>query len=679
MRKLRSLGSRLVLAISLLIVGILAVVGTIIFFDFRSTLDEELGKNAMTTTSLLKQQLDSWIGTKYGILRSQKAVVEEFFPDGKPILTFLQKVLPEDKDNMEVYWGSAKPFKDGGQMLLATGTALPATYDQTLRAWYVAAQGSPDVIATEPYVDAGTGKLVITLALAVSPRLGVAGIDLELTKIVGIVADKRISRDGKTWLISKDGRFITNEDAKQILQTSPFDSGPLAAVKTQVLGNESSFGILRGSSTYYASRSVPSLQAILLTTGPLSNIYGSLNAFLMRLLVVMVLALAISVAIVVFYSRSISRPLGSLTSLARRLATGDLSVDVSATMRSRRDEIGELAEAFNSMAGSIERVVEGVQDSIAVLAKGAEELATSSFSLSEGASEQAASTEEVSASLEEMSGNIRNSADNAKQTEAISLKASRDTEDGSHAVLETVEAMKDISTRILIIEEIARQTNLLALNAAIEAARAGEAGKGFAVVASEVRKLAERSQKAATEISELSARSMSIAERAGSVLRDIVPDIRKTSQLVQEISASSNEQSAGADQITKAIMQLDKVVQANAGSSERIASMTKEISELSEGLSSRIAFFRRTSGNNSADAPRFAAPETAGGREARDKSPKPESSSRTAEQKKTTTPQSPAPPPSASAGLQAKAQASTRRETGMTIKKDWKDEDFEEF
>jgi methyl-accepting chemotaxis protein len=199
--------------------------------------------------------------------------------------------------------------------------------------------------------------------------------------------------------------------------------------------------------------------------------------------------------------------------------------------------------------------------------------------------------------MEEMAANIKQNSDNAQQTEKIAIKAAEDGNESGKAVAATVGAMKEIAGKISIIEEIARQTNLLALNAAIEAARAGEHGKGFAVVASEVRKLAERSQTAAGEINKLSASSVQIAEKAGEMLGKIVPDIQKTADLVQEITAASNEQSSGAGQINKAIQQLDQVVQQNASASEEMASTSTELLSQAEQLQSTISFFKLNGGS----------------------------------------------------------------------------------
>ncbi len=276
-----------------------------------------------------------------------------------------------------------------------------------------------------------------------------------------------------------------------------------------------------------------------------------------------------------------------ITVAAKNVAQGNLLVDLKE--RSAQDE---LMQALAAMVAKLVDVVKDVKNASDNVASGSQELSSSAQQMSQGASQQAAAAEEASSSMEEMSANIKQNADNAQQTEKIAVKSSEDAKDGGKAVAETVKAMKDIAAKISIIEEIARQTNLLALNAAIEAARAGEHGKGFAVVASEVRKLAERSQKAAAEISELSSSSVEVAEKAGVMLANILPDIQKTAELVQEINASSKEQDTGAQQINKAIQQLDQVIQQNASASEEMASTAEELSSQSAQLQSTIAFFR---------------------------------------------------------------------------------------
>jgi methyl-accepting chemotaxis protein len=217
-----------------------------------------------------------------------------------------------------------------------------------------------------------------------------------------------------------------------------------------------------------------------------------------------------------------------------------------------------------------------------------QQLSSTSEQVSQGAAEQSSAVEQVSSSMEEMSATIQLNTDNAVQTEKISIKAAEDADVSGKAVSEAVSAMKNIAEKIAIVQEISRQTNLLALNAAIEAARAGVHGKGFAVVAAEVRKLAERSQKAAEEITELSKNSADIAERAGGLLEQLVPDIRKTADLVQEIRAASSEQNSGAAQINSAIQQLDQVIQENASASEEMASTAEELAsqaqQLDEGM-----------------------------------------------------------------------------------------------
>ena len=280
--------------------------------------------------------------------------------------------------------------------------------------------------------------------------------------------------------------------------------------------------------------------------------------------------------------------------MAEQLSKGNLKV--KAVVLSEKDALGL---ALKRMLIKLSTVVSNVKDAISHVSSGSQQLSSAAAQMSQGSTEQAASIEEVSSSMEEMAANIKQNSDNAMQTEKISSKSSQDAATGGESVSQTVSAMKNIAEKISIIEEISRQTDLLALNAAIEAARAGEHGKGFAVVASEVRKLAERSQTAAAEISQLSSSSVEIAESAGDMLKQIVPDIQRTAELVQEISAACNEQSTGADQINQSIQQLDSVLQQNASSSEQVASTSEELSSQANMLLDSIGFFKLKSKNDS--------------------------------------------------------------------------------
>jgi len=290
--------------------------------------------------------------------------------------------------------------------------------------------------------------------------------------------------------------------------------------------------------------------------------------------------------------RVISRPISETASIAMALSTGDLTGEIPEMYLRRRDEIGALSGSFDRMKRSLIEVVAGIKTGTEEVTSGSHQISMAAQQLSQGATEQAASTEEVSSSMQQMGSNISQNSDNASQTEKISQQAAQRAEEGGEAVNQTVEAMREISQKIQIIDEIARNTNLLALNAAIEAARAGEHGKGFAVVASEVRKLAERSQVAAGEIAQLSKSSVEVAEQAGEMIHGIIPDIRKTAELVQEISAASSEQNSGAEQINQALIQLDEVVQRNASASEEMASTSEQLNGQAEELQNTVAFFK---------------------------------------------------------------------------------------
>lgn len=317
----------------------------------------------------------------------------------------------------------------------------------------------------------------------------------------------------------------------------------------------------------------------------------------MMILGIGIAALVFGVLLGIVMTRSITRPMNQILVAADDLHKGD--GDLTYRLPDfGTDEIGETANAINGFIGKIQSVLLDVRSSVETVAAASEEVSASAQSLSQGSSEQAASVEETSASLEQMSASINQNTENAKVTDGIATKAAQEAVEGGEAVGETVEAMNQIADKISLIEDIAYKTNLLALNAAIEAARAGEHGKGFAVVADEVRKLAERSQVSAQEISEQAVNSVKVAERAGGLLEAMVPNIRKTADLVQEITASSEEQATGVSQVNSAMGQLDQVSQQSAASSEELAATSEELSANAEQLQKIIGFFTLEDGQH---------------------------------------------------------------------------------
>ncbi|MGQ0598154.1 methyl-accepting chemotaxis protein [Aquabacterium sp.] len=291
-------------------------------------------------------------------------------------------------------------------------------------------------------------------------------------------------------------------------------------------------------------------------------------------------------------TRSILKQLGGepayVSNIVNKVAAGDLTVDVQLAA----NDTTSMLAAIKRMRDRLSQIIGDVRSSSDALSAAAEQVSATAQSISQGASEQASSVEETSASIEQMTSSVQQNAENAKVTEGMSSKASKEADEGGQAVKDTVVAMKTIADKIGIVDDIAYQTNLLALNAAIEAARAGEHGKGFAVVADEVRKLAERSQEAAQEIGEVAKSSVALAERAGVLLDAIVPTIAKTSDLVQEIASASDEQSSGIGQINTAVTQLSQLTQENSSSSEELAATAEEMSSQAEQLQELMNFFK---------------------------------------------------------------------------------------
>ncbi len=433
---------------------------------------------------------------------------------------------------------------------------------------------------------------------------------LEGTGQLALLAEMlQLRRDEKDYLLRGDEKYVTavredlarlREDSQRLFGASESRgvTAALAEYETafnSYLQGERRIGMTEEQGLQGAMRDAvhqvdPLIQEVMAAASARSD--RAYSNLVLAVLVIMAVGVLLGVLVFFAIARSISRPINHVVGIMEKMAGGDLTSTISERMARRRDEVGLLLASLKNMFERLSQIIREVRTGADNVASGSQQMSSTSEEMSQGATEQAASAEEVSSSMEEMSSNIKQNAENALQTEKIALKAAEDAQDSGSAVNEAVTAMNEIAAKISIIEEIARQTNLLALNAAIEAARAGEQGKGFAVVASEVRKLAERSQAAAAEISELSGNTVSIAQRAGEMLNRLVPDIKKTAELVQEISAASNEQNSGADQINRAIAQLDEVIQQNASASEELASTSEELSSQAEQLQASMEFFK---------------------------------------------------------------------------------------
>jgi methyl-accepting chemotaxis protein len=327
------------------------------------------------------------------------------------------------------------------------------------------------------------------------------------------------------------------------------------------------------------------------------------------LVVLVVGAVIVSIAAALWIALAISKGFSKIIALTSAVADGDLNQKGSVTTN---DEIKDLVDSVNTMVDRLRGVVSTSLAASDNVASGSDELSATAVQVSQGSTEQASASEEASSAMEQMAANIKQNADNAAQTEKISRQSAKDAEVSGEAVNRAVTAMQTIAEKIVIVQEIARQTDLLALNAAVEAARAGEHGRGFAVVASEVRKLAERSQVAATEISAVSSETVKAARSAGDMLAALVPSIRRTAELVSEISAACREQDIGASQINEAIQQLDKATQQNASASEEMSATSEELSSQADALQASISFFRVDSATGAPGAARVAAKAAAG-------------------------------------------------------------------
>ncbi|MFA6506869.1 MAG: methyl-accepting chemotaxis protein, partial [Treponemataceae bacterium] len=506
-------------------------------------------------------------------------------------LSFFKLVAGTHPDYVELYVGT----KFGG-FITNLDDPVKGGYDPRQRPWYKEALGGKGKpVITKAYLST-SGEYVLGIVKPVEIVGGearyVVGIDISLKRLTEIIDKIKIGKSGYIVLTESDGTVLAHPKMKDLLSKNISTLG-IETLTKAIVGGTEQFSFEMSGVRKVGKVTVGKLTGWrVISIIDDAEIRESASLIIMMTMAAGFAFLLIAAFVGFLMAKWIADPIINVVSVLDSAADGDFTHRIDEKLRKRTDEIGRLAVSYNEFAERLSGAISSIARTAQDVSNGASQITDTAGSISQGASEQAASVEQVSASMEEMSSAIRLNSDNSGQTESMSRKAASDVESGGHAVDETLVAMREIAGKISIIEEIARQTNLLALNAAIEAARAGESGRGFAVVASEVRKLAERSQKAAAEISILSKDSVQVAERAGSLFSTIIPDIKRTAELVQEITASSREQAIGAEQVSKAVTQLDSVIQQNAGASEELAGMAETLSAQASQLSEAVAAFK---------------------------------------------------------------------------------------
>jgi len=603
----KSLSAHITLVVSLLVSLSLLAVMTVVGLNVNTKINDLVQAENLNIVQARASELSKLLNTHYQELRILSIQDPLANGDHKTAEEYVQKMLPfvsSDISTILVAWpdGSART---------PSGTYVSVKDRSYFQAIYA---DNKDYDIGKVAISRAINVPSVILAKAIKKPDGTTkallAFEMRMENFTDIVSSIKIGKTGFAWVADQSGMVIAHPEKEEILKlntTAADKSGyrGMDSLGKHMMSDSEGVGNYvqpDGSTmTTYFTKIPNSPGWTLSWTLSLSverkEITATVRALLVLLVIVSIISILISVVIARMIASSIVRPINFVVSAVGDLAKGDIVLtnidkEEEGKIQRRKDEIGILGLSIASLQRNMESILSNVQTSSSDVSQGSQMLASTAQNLSQGANEQAASIEELSASVEELASTIKQNSDNTLQVEALSKRVSQNAEASGKAVEGTVLQMKEIVSRVSIIEEIAKQTNLLALNAAIEAARAGETGKGFAVVASEVRKLAEHSAKAAGEINDFSKTSVEIAGEAGDLLNALLPDIRKTVELIQEITAASVEQSKGAEQIATGITQMDTVVQQNSSSSEQLAATAEELAGQAKQLDENISFFK---------------------------------------------------------------------------------------
>ena len=599
----------------------------ILIFRYNALVFDESEKYAQREADTYSAALQNELNVKYyqiaSIATTTDAMIKEGKQDRKFITTLLTQLIESDKEimgtwalfdtngfdnNDQQHKGEAGCDENGRYLAYVNrargnvGLEFSTGQDDADADYYQIPKKTGKATITDPYIDVAQGvkdpMISICIPTLVNGKVvGVIGLDMALTGLGNLVSQIKPYETGYAYFLSNSGQmaFHPNQDwlLKNIAETKPEDNKQFDISASIKSGKKFQFINNNGSRTYncFSPVTIGATDApwSLAITMPMDKIMEKADQTLFIAIAIGLLGLLALALVIRIAAKGISAPMIEGVEFAKKIASGDLRGQLSIN---RNDEIGELITALNQMNLQLHEMASDIITGADQISNAGEQVSATAQSLSQGASEQASNTEEVSSTVEQMSANIQQNSDNAKMAEKIAEEASKSIRDGDALAREAVDSINSIAQKIGIITDIAFQTNILALNAAVEAARAGEAGKGFAVVAAEVRKLAERSRIAADEINKLSASGVDTVSQASEKLINLVPEIVKTTKLVQEIAAASMEQSSGSEQISGAVQQLSNVTQQSAASAEELATGAEELSSQAEKLKELISFFK---------------------------------------------------------------------------------------
>ena len=483
------------------------------------------------------------------------------------------------------------------------------TTNNELNGIYYSAREMNHEMICDPYYDMVTKGLTGTLMTSVFAPIqdeskhfeGLVGIDISLTHLNKLMKEIKPYDESVSYIIAGDGMVVahTNQEltGKNFFKTLTTDSTVfLSEIKNTDRISSASFSYRNTANQNEYLVSLEPIKINGISTNwmlgvevPMPVIMKDANKAFLQAIVAGIIGLFMLAVVIYLLAGKISKPIIEGIEFARSISTGNLN---SKLTNQQNDEIGDLAESLSIMAAKLTTIMSEVIQSSNTIAEGSLELLNASVKFSDGASHQAASSEEISSSMEQIVASIQQNTKDAQTTEKVARQTNLEIQAGNEATRALIQSMSNIIQKISIVGEIAKQTNLIAINAAIEASRFGIQGKGFSVVAAEIKKLAERSQAAAKEINELSKLGLNQAAETEKLLLEIIPDIEKTSVLVKQIADTSLEQKMSSEEISKGINELNLITQQNSESSFRLSLQSKNILSKAENLKKLIAYFK---------------------------------------------------------------------------------------